>query len=54
MYDAYSDCVVVLAIGDLVVWRHSVRGLEGAALRFIIKLNGFYDVFNHSIYFSKQ
>ena len=38
MYDACSDCVVVWALGDLVTWRHFVRGLEGAAQRFIIKL----------------
>ncbi len=39
MYDACSDCVVVLALGDLVVRRHFVRGLEGAAQLFIIKLS---------------
>ena len=54
MYAACSDCVVVLALGDLVARRHFVRGLEGDTQLFIIKLNGFYDVFNHSIYFSKQ
>ena len=29
-------CVVVLALGDLVVWRHSVRRPRGAAQRFFI------------------
>jgi hypothetical protein len=39
VYVACSDCVVVLALGDLVTWRHFVRGLEAAAQRFIIKLS---------------
>jgi hypothetical protein len=39
VYVACSDCVVVLALGNLVTWRHFVRGLEGAAQRFIIKLS---------------
>ena len=38
MYDACSDCVVIVVLGDLVAWRHFVRGLEGAAQLFIIKL----------------
>ena len=29
VYDASSDCVVVLALGDLVAWRHSVRASRG-------------------------
>ncbi len=36
VYAACSDCVVVLALGDLVAWR---VGLEGGAQRFIIKLS---------------
>ncbi len=39
MYAACSEYVVVLALGELVAWRHSVRGLEGAAQRFIINLS---------------
>ena len=29
VYDACSDCVVVLALGDLVSWRHFVRASRG-------------------------
>ena len=36
MYDACSDCVVVVVLGDLAAWRHFVRGLEGASQLFII------------------
>jgi len=37
VYAAYRGYVVVLALGDLVVRRHFVRGLEGVAQLFIIK-----------------
>jgi hypothetical protein len=36
---SFVEYVVVLALGDLVAGRHSVRGLEGAAQRFIIKFS---------------
>ena len=43
VYDACSDCVVIVVLGDLVAWRHFVRGLEGAAQLFIIKLSMWMD-----------
>jgi hypothetical protein len=36
VYTACSDCVVVLTLGDLVAWRHSVRDLEWGAQCFIM------------------
>ena len=36
VYAASRDCVVILVLGDLVTRRHFVRGLEGAAQRFIV------------------
>ena len=36
VYAACRGYVVVLVLGDLVTRRHLVRGLEGAAQRFII------------------
>ena len=32
----FCGCVAVIGLGDLVTWRHFVRGLEGAAQLFII------------------
>jgi hypothetical protein len=29
VYAASSDCVVILALGDLVTWRHFVRASRG-------------------------
>ena len=42
VYDVCSDYVVDLALGNLVAWTHSVRGLEGAegaVQLFIINLS---------------
>jgi hypothetical protein len=36
VYDACRGYVVVFVLGDLVTRRHFVRGLEGAAQRFIV------------------
>ena len=43
VYAACSDCVVVLALGDLVASGILWEGLEGAAQRFIIKLSMWMD-----------
>ena len=39
VYAACSGGVVVVVLGDLVTWRHFVRGLEGATQPFISKLS---------------
>ena len=39
VYAACSGGVVVVVLGDLVTWRHFVRGLEGATQLFISKLS---------------
>ena len=34
----FCGCVAVIGLGDLVTWRHFVRGLEGAAQLFIMRV----------------
>jgi hypothetical protein len=48
VYDASSGCVVVLALGDLVTWRHSVRDSRGplSVLLSSYPINGVYEVSN--------
>jgi len=56
VYAACSDCVVVLALGDLVAWRHFVRRPRGGRSAFYYQVeyvNGFYAGPKHSIYFTR-